>query len=100
MGIHQVAVAQYQSENPFRNGSSSRSSDDAGAARISIAPARPEMAIAPMLIQYGRHRRRVGRRAARHGTEALWPCHRPSGLGALERPGRPLHETGDLETHP
>jgi hypothetical protein len=53
IGIHQVAVAQKSSVRPFRNGRSSASSGESGAAPTRRLPARVEIATAPMLIQYG-----------------------------------------------
>src|SRR3954469_8289722 len=52
-GIHQVAVAQNRSVSPFINGSNSPKRLDSLARDVSTAPANVEMAIAPMLIQYG-----------------------------------------------
>ena len=53
IGIHQVAVAHQKIVKPRTNGRICTSTGECGAAATSIAPARVEIAAAPMLIQYG-----------------------------------------------
>ena len=53
IGIHQVAVAQKNSVNPLRNGRISSRNFAVDALWTRETPARVEIAIAPMLIQYG-----------------------------------------------
>ena len=51
IGIHQVAVAQKNSVKPFKKGISWLRMVEPSAAESNVAPAKVEIAIAPMLIQ-------------------------------------------------
>src|SRR5215208_8458621 len=53
IGIHQVPVAQKKIVNPLRNGISVSRKAASAAFSINSEPANVEMAIAPILIQYG-----------------------------------------------
>src|SRR5262245_27689046 len=56
IGFHQVPVAQKKIVKPLRKGSSVSRNHASGAFSIKSEPASVEMAIAPMLIQYGGER--------------------------------------------
>ena len=53
MGIHQVAVVQKATVSSLMPGSSDWSSGQVWDCESSVAPAKVEIAMAPMLIQYG-----------------------------------------------
>src|SRR5215467_1916461 len=72
IGIHQVPVAQKKIVKPLRKGSSVSRNHASGAFSIKSEPASVEMAIAPMLIQYG------GERSA--GVNCSPSLDRPAGL--------------------
>lgn len=53
IGIHQVAVAQQKSVKPLRIGNSGLKISEPSADPMRLTPASVEIAIAPILIQYG-----------------------------------------------
>src|SRR5262249_60398697 len=81
IGIHQVAVAQNRCVVPFRKGNRSASTGLRPASPTRQAPASVEMAIAPMLIQYGggrgawreRNERDAGEKEKRKHQETQLP---------------------------
>src|SRR3546814_18582764 len=73
IGIHHVPVAQKNTVKPLMNGSIEPRNGASGALMISSEPARAEISIAPMLIQYG------GARSAGAHSEIGRACDRARG---------------------